>query len=386
MEILGWGVPEDLNLELAVAKIPLKRGFRTSFGEFYGVRVFMIARSGDCVGAGEAPVDPYPLYSGEFVESVIEFAKKIKDEIYKVSNVKELLNVFKKYRGNQMAKSMIEYSILSLLSCLNETSLVEAVGGRPYKLPVQESIGITKNTDELIAWAEEAISWGARRLKVKIMPGWDVEPLKVLKHEFPGVEILADANGAYDPTKESHLEFLSDAASYADAIEQPFPPGDMVNSAKLSVEEGIEVVLDESVDTPKRAREVALLNEEMGSFLSINLKPPRVGGLFPSLEIIDIAVDNEIPIFIGGMLETAVGRSLNMVVASAVKGPLEPSDFSPDQQFYERSLAKDPFEIKCGFVELRDRPGLMFDIDWKYLEEVTVSKIPLPRKKEDKEG
>ncbi|UXD22215.1 hypothetical protein IPA_02655 [Ignicoccus pacificus DSM 13166] len=379
MDYLTWSIPEDVSYELVIAKIPIKRAFRTSFGEFYGVRVFLISRSGDCIGAGEAPVDPYPLYSGEFVESVVEFTKKMKEHLFMSQNVKELLSKLNSYRGNQMAKTMIEYSILTLLSCLNNKSLVEAVGGRPYKLPVQESIGITEDLDELISCAEEALNWGARRLKVKIKPGWDVEPLKALRHEFPGVQLLADANGAYDPVRESHREQLSDVAAYADAIEQPYPPGDLVSSAKLSSEEGIEVVLDESVDTPRRALEVAMLNEEFGSLLSINVKPPRLGGLTASLQVLDIAVDHNIPVFIGGLLETVIGRSLNMVVASAVKGPLEPSDFSPDQQFYERSLAKDPFDIKCGFVELRDSPGLMFDIDWDYLESVTVEKIPLER-------
>jgi len=377
LDYLSWEIPGGVNAELRIAKIPLKRQFKTSFGEFYGVRVFMVTEYDDCKGIGEAPVDPYPLYSGEFVESVIHFTKKIKDYIFNSNNVKELLVTLRSFRGNQMAKSMIEYSLLTLLSCLYERSLVEAIEGRPYKLPVQESIGISKKVEEVVSWAEEALSWGARRLKVKIMPGWDVEPLKALRHEFPGVPLLADANGAYDPNKESHRDYLSEIASYVDALEQPYPPGDIVNSAKLSAEEGIEVILDESIDTSKRAKEVALINEDMGSLLGINVKPPRLGGLTPSLEVLDIAVDYDIPIFTGGMLETVVGRSLNMVVASAVRGRLEPSDFSPDQQFYERSLAKDPFEIKCGFVELRDRPGVMFDIDWDYLESVTIDKINL---------
>jgi L-alanine-DL-glutamate epimerase-like enolase superfamily enzyme len=66
-----------------------------------------------------------------------------------------------------------------------------------------------------------------------------------------------------------------------------------------------------------------------------------------------------------------------MVVASAVKSRIEPSDFSPDQQFYERSLAKDPLEIKCGFIELRDKPGLLFDLDWDYLNSLVVSKTTI---------
>ena len=375
MEILNWPIPEGISFELAIAKLPLKRAFKTSFGEAHGTRVFLISKLEDCIGIGEAPVDPYPLYSGEFVESVKEFVKKVIPEVKSKDTVSGVHGVLSKYRGNAFAKAMIEYSILTLLSCITNTSLVKAVGGRPFPLPVQESIGIVDSIEELLKWAEEAISWGARRLKVKIKPGWDVEPLRTLAREFPGIPILADANGSFSPLKDSHWEILSEVAQYANSIEQPFPPGDLVNSAKLSSEEGVEVTLDESVTSPTNVIEMATLNEELGSLLSMNLKPPRMGGLINSLKSVELAQQYNVPLFIGGSLETVVGRSLNMVVASTVSRNLEPSDFSPDQYFYERSLAKDPFDIECGFVRLRDEPGLMFDIDLDYLMSKAIEKI-----------
>ncbi|ALU12155.1 hypothetical protein EYM_00915 [Ignicoccus islandicus DSM 13165] len=377
MEFSNWSIPEGISFDIVIAKLPLKRKFRTSFGEAYGTRVFLLSRADECIGIGEAPVDPYPLYSGEFVESVVEFAKKVLPEVKAQDTVSGMYNVLRKYRGNNFAKAMIEYSILTLVSCLTNTSLVKAVGGRPFALPVQESIGIVDSVDELLKWAEEAISWGARRLKVKIEPGWDVEPVKALSREFPGVPILADANGSFSPLKDSHWEILSEVAQYVNSIEQPFPPGDLVNSAKLSYEEAIEVTLDESVTSPNNVVELATLNEEMGSFLSFNLKPPRMGGLMESLKSVELAQQYDIPLFIGGSLETAVGRSLNMVVASTVSKNLEPSDFSPDQYFYERSLAKDPFDIECGFVRLRDGIGVMFDIDIDYLMSRAIEKISM---------
>ncbi len=375
MEILNWPVPEGITFDLIIAEIPLKKEFRTSFGRAYGSKVFLLARLEDCIGMGEAPVDPYPLYSGEFVESVVEFTKKTLPEIKSKDTILGVHNALKKYRGNNFAKTMIEYSILTLVSCLTQTSLVKAVGGRPFPLPVQESIGIVDSVEEAIKWAEEALSWGARRLKVKVKPGWDVEPLKALSREFPGVPLLADANGSFSPFNDTHWEILSEVAEYVDAIEQPFPPGDVVNSAILSVEEGVEVVLDESVTSVNSVRELSILNENMGSLLSLNLKPPRMGGLIESLKAVETAQQYGVPLFIGGSLETVVGRSLNMVVASRVFENLEPSDFSPDQQFYERSLAKDPFDIECGFVRLRDGIGLMFDIDLDYLMSRTLEKL-----------
>jgi len=377
LDYLSWSVPDGIIYEVRLLRLPMKKVFETSFGKAEGYRVIMIAGLEGCKGYGEAPVDTKPLYSGEFVDSVISFVKLVTNELKMSEDVNTLLKTLNKYRGNNFAKTMIEYAVLTLLSCLRKESLVKAVGGRTTRIPVQESIGIVKDEEELIKWAEEALEWGARRLKVKIKPGWDVDPVKALKREFPGVQVLADANGAYDPLKDSHWEYLSKVASYADVIEQPFPPHDVAFSAKLSVEEGVEVVLDESAEEPERVAEVAYLSDSLGALLGINVKPPRFGGLTKSVEAMELINENGMPFFIGGMLETAIGRSLNMTVASLAGGSLEPSDFSPEQHFYERPLAKDPFEVRCGFVELRDRPGLLFEIDEEYLDEVTVKKIPL---------
>ncbi len=377
MEYLSWTVPEGIEYEVRVLKIPMKKEFATSFGKAEGYRVIMVASLEGCKGYGEAPVDSKPLYSGEFIESVVSFAKLVIPEVKMASEVNEVLKILNKYRGNNFAKAMIEYSLLTLLSCLKGESLVDAVGGRTFKLPVQESIGIVESEEELVKWAEEALEWGARRLKVKIKPGWDVDPVRALRREFPGVPVLADANGAYDPLKDSHWEYLSKVAEYADAIEQPFPPHDVAFSAKLSADEGIEVVLDESAEEPERVAEAVELSKMTGAFLGINVKPPRFGGLTKSVEAMEIINENNVPFFIGGMLETAIGRSLNMVVASLAGNTLEPSDFSPEDHFFEKPLAKDPFEIKCGFVELRNRPGLLFEIDERTLDELTVERYSL---------
>ncbi|ABU82366.1 enolase C-terminal domain-like protein [Ignicoccus hospitalis] len=377
MDLLSWPVPEGITFRVKVIKMKMKIDFETSFGKAEGTRVITVAEAGGCKGFGEAPAEAEPLYSGEFVDSVVAFAKLVIPKIKMVEDVNGLLKVLNSYRGNNFAKSMIEYSVLTLLSCLRKESLVKAVGGRKIKIPVQESIGIVKDEDELVAWAERALEWGARRLKVKIKPGWDVEPVRALKREFPGVPVLADANGAYDPLKDVHWEYLSKVASYADALEQPFPPHEVAFSAKLASSEGIEVILDESLEEPERVAELAYLSEGVGAPLGVNLKPPRFGGLVKSVETVELIIENELPFFIGGMLETAVGRSLNMTVASLARGNLEPSDFSPEDHLFERGLAKDPFEVKCGFVEVRDSPGLLFEIDEDYLDSVTVSEVVL---------
>jgi len=377
LDYLTWSIPEKVTIEIRIIKLKLKKVFETSFGKDEGYRVVMVTEKDGCLGFGEAPVGTKPLYSSEFLGSVISFTEQVIPQIKRSNDVKEMLSILSKYRGNQMAKAMIEYSFLTLLSCLRNESLVKVIGGKVFKLPVQESIGITKDEEELVKWAEEALSWGARRLKVKILPGWDVDPVKILRREFPGVQLLADANGAYDPMKSSHWEYLSKVATYVDAIEQPFPPHDLNFSAKLSSEEDVEVVIDESADTSLMVSEMAHIMESTGAKLALNVKPPRLGGLTESLNALKIAEEAKMPLFIGGMLETAIGRSLNMVVASAIKGKLEPSDFSPEDHFFERPLARDPYEIKCGFVELRDKPGLLFDIDLDYLNELTIEKKTL---------
>ena len=76
-------------------------------------------------------------------------------------------------------------------------------------------------------------SQGYNRVKLKIEPGWDVEPVRAVRERF-GDELLlqVDANMAYQRSDLRHLLRL-DAFDML-LIEQPFPREDLASHAELA--------------------------------------------------------------------------------------------------------------------------------------------------------
>ena len=370
MDFLGWEIPEGIEVYLHTVKLPLKKTLVTSFGTPDSYKVFVVAKKDQHFGIGEAPVDLMPLYSEETVDTVKSFVKKVMKEVIG-KDFFTMYKVLERYRGNYMAKAAIEASLLTLYSSLKGIDLMEVINGREIRIPVQESVGITRDFEELSKWIEEALDWGARRIKLKIKPNWDLEPLRYVSYNYPGVPIIVDANGGYDPLNNSHWERLIKISGMVEGIEQPFPPNDVFYSVKLGKEGGAKIIFDESVRSHREASAAIDLGLQMGVKVVINIKPPRVGGLLESIRIVGISNERRTPIFIGGLLETSVGRYINMLVAS-VANYLEPSDFSPDTDYYNETIVDDPFSISCGFVWVRHGPGIPFKVNLEKLEKYSV--------------
>lgn len=69
-----------------------------------------------------------------------------------------------------------------------------------------------------------------------------------------------------------------------------------------------------------------MLDMEAGRI--INLKIGRVGGLTEALKIVEFSGKNRIPLWCGGMLETGIGRALNVILQSREEFNM-PGDTSP---------------------------------------------------------
>jgi L-alanine-DL-glutamate epimerase-like enolase superfamily enzyme len=67
-------------------------------------------------------------------------------------------------------------------------------------VPVGHLVGIPedRSVDALVARVGELVrSARTARVRVKIEPGWDIEPMRALRDAFPGLALQADANGSY---------------------------------------------------------------------------------------------------------------------------------------------------------------------------------------------
>ncbi len=181
-------------------------------------------------------------------------------------------------------------------------------------LPVGAVVGIPagRDLDALLNEVTDAVGTGATRLRMKIEPGWEREPVRHIRSAHPELVIQVDANGSFRDTDDD-VATLSSLADYGVlCVEQPLPPADLVALAQFAHKLGVPVCLDESLTTPRRVMD-ALRNEACAMAC---LKPGRLGGVRATRSAHAACADAGVPAFVGGFFETGLARASNLALAA----------------------------------------------------------------------
>jgi O-succinylbenzoate synthase len=238
-------------------------------------------------------------------------------------------------------------------------SLARALGTSPgfETLPVGAVVGIPPGRDlgALVRQVDEAVGAGATRLRMKIEPGWELEPVRAVRTEHPELVIQVDANGSFRDTEEdvAALAGLADFGVFC--IEQPLPPADLVALALVAQKLPLPVCLDESLSTPRRVVD-ALRN---GACAIACLKPGRLGGMRAARRAHAACAEANVPAFVGGFFETGLGRSSNLALAARLSQ--DATGLVSDLGDPAGYLAVDPCgypPVVDGWVRVPDRPGV----------------------------
>jgi len=326
-------------IELTLCKLPYVHFFETSFGREYE-RTFILTRvyaDGLC-GWGEVVAEQAPLYSGETTEGAWHVLKDFLVPLVFAEKIEEpegFAREARRFRGNLMAKAGLELAFWDLKARRMNVSLSKIYGGVRGEVEAGVSCGIEDSIPELQERIGAYLAEGYRRIKIKIKPGWDVEACAAVRSKYPDVLLQVDANGAYAPADIPRLKEL-DAFNLL-LVEQPFPPYDLWEHAKLQKEMKTPLCLDESVLSLATVR-AAL---EMGSCRIVNIKVGRVGGFVEARRIHDHCQEKGVPVWCGGMLESGVGRAHNLHIAALPNFKL-PHDLSASRRYYKEDLI-DPF-------------------------------------------
>ena len=196
-------------------------------------------------------------------------------------------------------------------------------------------VGQATSVDALVADVDDLDRAGYGRVKLKIGPGWDREPLEALRHHVPGMGLQVDANGSYG---EEDAEQLLQLDRYELlCIEQPFPREDLAAHARLAARMDTPVCLDESLDSPG-AVDRALA---MGACSVVCVKPSRLGGLGHCLQVIDRCTHEAVPLWMGGMFESGYARGINRAIG-ALPGFSWPGDLGPSLSYLSEDLVPGP--------------------------------------------
>src|SRR4029079_12850481 len=99
--------------------------------------------------------------------------------------------------GDAFAKAGIEGALWDAYANTLQVPFGELFGARPRPIPSGVAIGIYDHVDELLERVARYTAEGYRRVKIKIQPGWDIEPVAAVRARFPDVPLMVDANAAY---------------------------------------------------------------------------------------------------------------------------------------------------------------------------------------------
>ncbi|MEN3315470.1 MAG: o-succinylbenzoate synthase [Acidimicrobiaceae bacterium] len=269
-----------------------------------------------------------------------------------------------------MARAALESALLDSALRHKGISLGSHLGVHRDRVTAGVAVGFAPTVGELVATVERHLAVGYRRVKVKIRPGWDVEPLRAVRAAVGDtVAVQADANGAYDGDDTSDVAALHAVDDLGLLlIEQPLPPGDLVGSARLAKELATRICLDESIGSADHVRTAAAL----GAASVICLKPARVGGIDAAVEVHDAAVAAGLDLWCGGMLETGIGRGVLLALA-ALPGCTLAGDLSATGRWYADDLTPPVFLDADGMLPVPTESGCGPVPDAASLAAVTVA-------------
>ncbi len=352
-------------LSLFLVELPLVTPFATSFGEERTKQALLVSLTAEGVmGWGECVAGSGPWYSWETVETaryvISEHIRPILSSHKTFHHPSELPAVLSPIRGHAMAKAAVEAALWDIYARLQKKPLFHLWGGVREAVPAGVSVGIQPDIPSLLSAVEGFLAEGYLRIKLKIKPGWDVEPVRAVRERFPEALLSVDANAAYTWTDLPALRELDRCGLLM--IEQPFSFDDLLEHAQLSRELSTPICLDESITSARRAREAL----ELGACRIINVKQGRVGGVTEALAIHRLALERHTPLWCGGMLETGIGRALNVHLAT-LPGFSLPHDISATKRYFREDIADPPFELKDGHIPVPQRPGLGVEINWDRL-------------------
>jgi O-succinylbenzoate synthase len=363
-----------LALELHRVAMPLVRPFETSFGR-QSARDVLLVRVRTTVGDGwgECVAMADPVYSSEYVagaEAVIRDylgPALIAAESTAAESVAEVLSFVV---GHRMAKAAVETAVLDAQTRAEGTSFGEYFGADRELVDCGVSVGIATSIDELLDEVDGYVAEGYRRIKLKIKPGWDIEPVRAVRELIGDVPLQVDANTAYTRADIEHLARLDEFGLLL--IEQPFVEDDMLTHIALAAEIATPVCLDESIVNA----DVAVDAIGRGATSIVNIKAGRVGGYLEAVRVHDACAELGVPVWCGGMLETGVGRAANVALAAMANFTL-PGDTSGSSRYYAEDLTE-PFVLVDGRLAVPTGAGSGVEVreellaDWALRAPITL--------------
>ncbi|MGE0878221.1 MAG: o-succinylbenzoate synthase [Acidimicrobiia bacterium] len=339
--------PEIDAIELWRFPLRMVRPFVTAHGVQHDREILLVrVVAGDDEGWGECGAFAEPTYTADYAAS----AYHVLQRWLIPATLAQPAFEWPAIKGHQMAKAALQGALLDVALRRDDRSLASLLGGTRQRVVAGVAVGIAPTIDALLLEVAEYVNLGYTRIKLKIEPGYDVEPVRVVRETFGDrLSLQVDANGSYVGRRDE-LQALDDYGLLF--VEQPLGDDDLVGHAALAQHLQTPICLDEAI--PSAAIADAAL--ALGACSIVNVKAARVGGYLEAKAVHDVVMARRGTLWCGGMLETGVGRAAALAVAS-LPGCTLPADLSASDRYWADDITA-PFVLRDGGLDVPAGAGI----------------------------
>lgn len=369
-------LPPLNRIDVLRLRVPLTRPWVSPVATMVERDVLLVAATVDgVVGWGECGAQPEPTYSPEYVDGALDvLGRHLIPRILDagVGDVEGVEVALAPVKGHPMAKAALTGAVLDAQLRARRVSLVDhlvsmstaadaSAWAIPSSVPSGVAVGVAGSLDALVEEVGTRLAEGYRRVKIKIHPGWDVTAVSALRTTFGAdLALQVDANGSYGPLGVDEAARLLNALDDRGLllIEQPLGDDDLVGHASLARRLHTPVCLDESIASVDDAMTALAL----GACGAVNIKVGRVGGLAQAVAVHDRCAEAGVPVWCGGLLETGIGRAVNLALAALPNFSL-PGDLSASARFWKSDVVTEPAQLDGdGMIAVPRGPGIGVEV------------------------
>ena len=341
--------PRLASVELVRLQLPLRHAHRAAHGseEVRDLIVVGAAFDDGTVGWGECSALAHPTYTSEHTSGAwLVLHEEIVPAVF-AGRAPQVV-------GHPMAAAAVltalSDAVLQRANRSLATDLAEAQGGNPLR-SVQTTAVLSRTgvVDDLLGLVQERVDGNVAMVKLKVTAApEDLAAVEAVRAAWPDLALAVDFNGSADAEALRRLDPL-----HLDSVEQPAPADELVRSAHLAGLISAPVALDESI-TSVGALDAAVA---LGAGRIANVKPARCGGPHAAAAMIGHARNAGLDVFVGGMVESGIGRAAALAVA-ALPGCTLPTDLGPSAVYFDQDITPPLAADPTGRLVVPQGPGI----------------------------
>lgn len=353
-------------------RVPFVEPFRISNGVVTEKEAILIelTTSEGITGWGEASPMSGPFYSSDTPDGSWTVLKdQLAPALLSLSSVDagRFYEFLREQPGDQFSRAGLEGALWDAYANTRGMALCELFGIQRRAVPSGVAIGIFDTTDELLDRVRRWLSEGYQRVKIKIQPGWDIEPVAAVRAKFPDVPLMVDANAAYTP---EDLRLFRELDRFKLVmIEQPLAANAIAEAGELQAQLRTPLCADESAESMTALDQ--LIKYKAARIL--NIKVQRVGGLSEALLMLKEARAAGLQCWVGTMPELGIASAQGLQLAMHDCFAL-PTDIEAATRWYVDDVVEPAIEIDGrGFIEVPRGAGTGYKVSREKVERYTIA-------------